>query len=37
LHAREIRGKMKENEENRGINDKKASKNQFETFFGLVF
>ena len=24
LHAREIRGKMKENEENRDLNDKKA-------------
>jgi len=26
LHAREIIGKMKENEENRDINDKMASK-----------
>jgi len=37
LHAKEIRGKMKENVENKGINDKKASENQFIAFVSLVF
>ena len=28
---------MKENEENRGINDKKAYEDQFKDFVGLAF
>jgi len=32
LHEREIEGKMKENEENRGLNDKKDYEDQFTTF-----
>ena len=33
LHENEIEGKMKENEENRGLNNKKASEDQFTTFY----
>jgi len=31
--VREIEGKMKENLENRGLNDKNTSEEQFTTFF----
>ena len=37
FHEREIVGKMKENEENRGINVKNASHNQFIDFFSFTF
>ena len=33
FHEREIEGKMKENEENRGINDKKAYEEQLLAFW----
>ena len=32
LHERENRGKMKKNEENRGLNDKRAYEDQLTTF-----
>jgi len=37
LHEREIEGKVKENEENRGLNDEKASEDQFTTFYQFNF
>jgi len=37
LNAKEIRGKIKENEENTDINNKKALEKQFRTFVGLAF
>ena len=41
FHEREIEGRIEENEENKGLNDKNASKDQFTYFcwfgFGISF
>jgi len=37
LHERGIEGKIEENEENRGFNDKKAYRDQFMAFFSGSF